>query len=171
MKESQGKTIYLRDYRPPEFLIDETHLTFQLFEDHTLVHSRLLMRRNPVCSSSATELILDGCDLELKSVHLDSRQLDKTEFSVSEDALTIAGVPDKFELECVTLIKPQENTSLEGLYKSRVMFCTQCEAEGFRKITYFLDRPDVLSSYTTRIEADKSLYPVLLSNGNNIGAG
>ena len=171
MKESQGKTIYLKDYRPPEYLIDETHLTFELYEDHTLVHSKLVMRRNPDAEGSDNTLVLDGAELTLSKVLLNGETLVASGYSVSEDSLTIHEVPDTFTLQCITEIKPQENTSLEGLYKSRVMFCTQCEAEGFRKITYYLDRPDVLSSFTTRIEADKALYPVLLSNGNNIGSG
>ncbi len=171
MKESQGKTIYLKDYTPPDYLIDETHLTFQLFETHTMVHSRLVMRKNPAAERHSGVLVLNGAKLELDELVIDGRALDQAAYSVDGEELSVPGVPDDFILECVTKIKPQENTSLEGLYKSRVMFCTQCEAEGFRKITYYLDRPDVLSSFTTRIEADKALYPVLLSNGNNIGSG
>jgi len=171
MKESQGKTIYLKDYTPPDYLIDETHLTFQLFETHTMVHSRLVMRKNPAAERHSGVLVLNGAELELVELVIDGRALDQAAYSVDGEELSVPGVPDDFILECVTKIKPQENTSLEGLYKSRVMFCTQCEAEGFRKITYYLDRPDVLSSFTTRIEADKVLYPVLLSNGNNIGSG
>ena len=171
MKESQGKTIYLKDYRPPEYLIDETRLTFELFEEHTLVRSQLVMRRNPEAVGSGSELVLDGIELELCDVSLDGEVLDASAYTVSDESLTVHAVPDSFVLECLTQIKPQDNTSLEGLYKSRVMFCTQCEAEGFRKITYYLDRPDVLSSFTTRIEADKVLYPVLLSNGNRLDSG
>lgn len=173
MKESQGKTVYLKDYKSPAFLIDETHLTFQLFEDHALVTSKLNVRRNPMAMEEGLgqELSLDGRDLVLKKLMLDGKPVDKKAYSVSEDQLTIYEVPEKFTLECETEIKPHENTSLEGLYKSKRMFCTQCEAEGFRKITYYLDRPDVLSSYTTRIEADKSRYPVLLSNGNKVASG
>ncbi|NBS25811.1 MAG: aminopeptidase N [Gammaproteobacteria bacterium] len=171
MKESQAKTIYLKDYTPPDYLIDETHLTFQLFETHTMVHSRLVMRKNPAAERHGGVLVLNGAELELDELVVDGKALDQAAYSVDGEELSVPGVPDDFILECVTKIKPQENTSLEGLYKSRVMFCTQCEAEGFRKITYYLDRPDVLSSFTTRIEADKALYPVLLSNGNNIGSG
>jgi len=172
MKESQGKTVYLKDYQPPAYLIDETHLTFQLFEDKTLVSSELVLRRNPEApSAGSNDLVLDGVDLTLLSVSIDGRELGEAEYSVNDHALVLSALPDNFTLSCNTQIKPHENTSLEGLYKSRTMFCTQCEAEGFRKITYFLDRPDVLSSFTTRIEADKSLYPVLLSNGNKIDSG
>ena len=173
MKESHGRTVYLKDYQPPAYLIDETHLTVQLFEDRALVRSKLLMRRNPAVENPGTdnELVLNGADMALQKVSIDGEVLDESRYSGSEETLTITGVPDNFVLECETLIKPQENTTLEGLYKSRRMFCTQCEAEGFRKITYYLDRPDILSSFTTRIEADKTRYPVLLSNGNNIDSG
>ena len=173
MKESQGKTVYLKDYQPPAFLIDETHLTVKLFEDKALVHARLALRRNIDAGDDkqSQALVLDGSDMELISVSLDGQVLEPDAYTVTETTLEIPDVPDQFILECETLTKPQENTSLEGLYKSRRMFCTQCEAEGFRKITYYLDRPDVLSSFTTRIEADKAAYPVLLSNGNHIDSG
>ena len=172
MKESQGKTVYLRDYQLPAYLIDETHLVVRLFEDRTLVHARLAMRRNPDASpESGRELVLNGANMELQKLTVDGRELAANDYTVSGETLTVSKVPDKFTVECDTLIKPQENSTLEGLYKSRRMFCTQCEAEGFRKITYYLDRPDVLSSFTTRIEADKAKYPVLLSNGNNIDSG
>jgi aminopeptidase N len=171
MKESQGKTVYLRDYQVPDYLIDETHLEFSLHEDHTLVHSRLLMRRNPQSKEPHAPLVLHGKHLELQDLKLDGKVMAANSYSTDEESLTLPSVPAKFTLECITRIKPQQNTSLEGLYKSKSMFCTQCEAEGFRKITYYLDRPDVLSSFTTRIEADKTRYPVLLSNGNKIAAG
>jgi aminopeptidase N len=171
MKESQGKTIFLKDYSSPSFLIDETHLVFQLFEEYTLVRSRLLIRRNPLSKNDDTKFILDGQQLLLKEIQLDSVLLDESAYTMGEDSLIIEQVPDQFTLECVTEIKPHENTSLEGLYKSKKMYCTQCEAEGFRKITFYLDRPDVLSSFTTRIEADQSVYPILLSNGNCVDSG
>ena len=171
MKESQGKTVFLRDYNLPDYLIDETQLVFELHEDYTLVISRLRMRRNPAAPPGRTPLVLEGRNLQLRELKLDGKVLAPPVYEVDDEQLTLAVVPEQFMLECHTLIKPQENTSLEGLYKSRVMFCTQCEAEGFRKITYYLDRPDVLSSFTTRIEADKTLYPVLLSNGNLIATG
>jgi aminopeptidase N len=171
MKESQGKTVWLRDYRVPDYLIDETQLVFELHEDYTLVSSRLRMRRNPAAPAGRAPLVLDGKQLVLEEVKLDGKVLAVPEYELDDEHLTLPSVPAQFTVECRTRIKPQENTSLEGLYKSRVMFCTQCEAEGFRKITYYLDRPDVLSSFTTRVEADRAKYPVLLSNGNLIASG
>lgn len=173
MRDAQPRTLYLKDYQVPEYLIDKTELFFFLNEQDTQVQSRLHIRRNPqsATASSATPLILDGNRLTLKSLAIDGRQLDAGEFQHSADSLHIDSVPDSFILECTTEIQPQDNTSLEGLYKSRAMFCTQCEAEGFRGITYYLDRPDVMSVFTTTISADKTRYPLLLSNGNNIAAG
>ena len=166
MREAQPRSIYLKDYRVPDFLIDTTELHFALFEEKAIVRSKLALRRNPESDNQNAPLQLDGQDLLLRNVALDGRQLAANEYLLDPDSLTIANVPAQFIFECETEIKPQENTSLEGLYKSRTMFCTQCEAEGFRKITYFLDRPDVMSVYTVTVEAERARYPVLLSNGN-----
>ena len=180
MKEAQASTIYLKDYRVPEFLIDRTELRFELGESETRVISQLTMRRNPeLLGNAADTLRLDGQEMELVTLSLNGRQLTPDQYSVDDDSLTIHGLDalqgdnddGAFLLSCETLIKPQENTSLEGLYKSSGMFCTQCEAEGFRKITYYLDRPDVMSEFITTVVADKEKYPVLLSNGNDIERG
>jgi len=180
MRDAQARTIFLKDYQVPAFLIEKTELHFELDETQTRVTSRLLIRRNPeLLGNDQDTLRLDGQDMELVSLRIDGKELAAADYEVAEESLTIktvssfAGdlVDEGFLLECVTLIKPQENTSLEGLYKSRTMFCTQCEAEGFRKITYYLDRPDVMSVFTTTIVADKQKYPVLLSNGNDIAHG
>lgn len=168
MSHTQPETIYLKDYQPAPFQIDEVQLYFNLGEDKTLVTSTLKMQRT---GSDAAALKLDGQELELVSIKLDGDTLAADRFEIGEESLTITTLPDAFELEIQTLIKPQLNTSLEGLYKSSGNFCTQCEAEGFRKITYFYDRPDVMTFYTTTIEADKEKYPVLLCNGNPIGRG
>ncbi len=168
MKESSPRTIYRKDYRPPEFLIDHVELRFELGEESTRVQSKLALRRN---GSRGGPLRLDGSELELVSLALDGEPLARHRYRHESDTLTITGVPDKFELEVVTRIRPQENTALEGLYKSGGNFCTQCEAEGFRKITFFLDRPDVMSRYETTIVADAARYPVLLSNGNPVDGG
>jgi aminopeptidase N len=180
MRDTRTKTVYLKDYQPPAFLIEKTELHFDLGETQTRVSSRLQMRRNPeLVGNQQDDLRLDGQDMEIVSLAVNGKTLSTHDYHLEEESLTIKGLsalldasPDKgFVLECVTLIKPQENTSLEGLYKSHTMFCTQCEAEGFRKITYYLDRPDVMSRFTTTLVADKERYPVLLSNGNNIESG
>jgi aminopeptidase N len=165
MRDAQAGTIYLKDYRPPDYLIEATELEFQLHEDHALVSARLTVRRNEATVAGAA-LELHGQEMELLSVRLDDRELKAEDYLLTADSLVIADVPEHFVLTCQTRILPQENTSLEGLYKSRSMFCTQCEAEGFRKITYYLDRPDVMSVFTVAIEADQARYPVLLCNGN-----
>ncbi len=169
MRDAKPGTIYLKDYLPPAYYIDQTELDFELHEDHSLVTSRLHIRRNE-SSGSQTELKLHGQELELLEVAIDGRVLAAQEYTVSPDYLLIPSVPNTFILRCKTRIHPEKNTSLEGLYKSRTMFCTQCEAEGFRKITYYLDRPDVMSVFTVRIDADVARYPVLLSNGNRLEA-
>ncbi|MEW6593644.1 MAG: aminopeptidase N [Thermodesulfobacteriota bacterium] len=162
-------TIHLKDYRPPAFGIPSVHLRVALHDDHALVTSTLdLQRRQP---GTSEPLILMGQELELVGLTLDGRALATGDYVVTPETLIIADVPDSFQLTVVTRIYPEKNTALEGLYRSGSMFCTQCEAEGFRRITYFLDRPDVLARYTTRIEADKARCPVLLANGNCIEGG
>ncbi|MBW2939631.1 aminopeptidase N [Zhongshania aquimaris] len=166
MRDAQPCTIFLSDYRVPEFLIDSTTLKFELGETNSIVRSVLELRRNPESDSQDAPLQLHGTELELVSLSIDGRELAPSEWSQSGEQLSIAKVPAAFSLSCETRLRPQDNTSLEGLYKSSGMFCTQCEAEGFRKITYYLDRPDVMSVFTVEIVADQSRYPVLLSNGN-----
>ncbi len=170
MKDAQPRAIYLKDYQAPDYWIEKTNLTFDLFEDHAVVTSVLTVSRNSdKDASELPELNLVGDDLELISVHVDGVEI--SDYRQGADSLTIPVTRSGFDVQIVNRIKPQENTSLEGLYKSNGMFCTQCEAEGFRKITYYLDRPDVMSLFTTKVIADKSLYPVLLSNGNAIDRG
>ncbi len=167
MRDAQPQVIYRKDYKVPAFLIDRTELAFDLHEDHALVSACLHLRRNPQAERGAA-LELHGQELELLSLMLDGRELAPAEYRLSAEHLVIEGVPERFELRSVARIQPQNNTSLEGLYKSRAMFCTQCEAEGFRKITWYLDRPDILAEFHVTIEADESRYPVLLSNGNPV---
>ncbi|MGF2686338.1 aminopeptidase N [Marinobacter sp. DUT-3] len=171
MRTSQPQTIYLKDYRVPAFLVDHVDLRFELFEDGARVHSVLSMRRNPESGDNHGALELDGDSLKLESVALDGATLDEGQYEDLGDTLVVTNVPDAFELKVVTWIEPQNNTRLEGLYKSSGMFCTQCEAEGFRCITFFPDRPDVMARFRTRIEADKAAYPILLSNGNDVERG
>ncbi|KEQ16663.1 aminopeptidase N [Endozoicomonas numazuensis] len=171
MKDAQPRAIYLKDYQAPDYWIDTTDLTFDLFEDHALVTSVLGVRRNEDHGEDTPELTLVGIDLELVSVCVDDTELTPAQYIQGSESLTVPVASQAFSLTVVTRIRPQENTSLEGLYKSNGMFCTQCEAEGFRKITYYLDRPDVMSKFTTKVIADKGRYPVLLSNGNDIARG
>lgn len=171
MRTEQPKVIYLKDYQAPEYLIDETNLTFELYEDHTLVHAQLVMRRNPERGDGLPPLVLDGQQLELLSVALDDQALEAGQYQLDENHLTLQPTAKTFTVDSTVRIHPESNTALEGLYKSGKMFCTQCEAEGFRKITYYLDRPDVMSSFTTTLSAEQHQYPVLLSNGNPVASG
>jgi aminopeptidase N len=171
MRTEQPKMIYLKDYQAPDYLIDETHLTFELFEDHTLVHAQLVMRRNPAAGSGLPPLQLDGQQLELLSLALNDRELTPSDYQLSDSHLVLQPGSASFVIDSSVRIHPESNTALEGLYKSSGMFCTQCEAEGFRKITYYLDRPDVMSKFTTTLSAEQHSYPVLLSNGNPIASG
>jgi aminopeptidase N len=168
---STPQTIYLSDYRVPDFCIDKTHLLVHIDDEVTTVTSTLHMRRNPDSEAQSAPLVLHGVELDLVHIFLDEQELHQPAFSLCKESLTVHNVPDAFVLRSVVHIKPQHNTSLEGLYKSATMYCTQCEAEGFRKITYYLDRPDVMSVFTTRIEAPAARYPVLLSNGNPVASG
>ncbi|OIZ95953.1 aminopeptidase N [Candidatus Rickettsiella isopodorum] len=162
------KTTFLKDYTPPSFLINRVELTFKLNENLTQVNSRLALTRNSISENKNKPLVLQGENCELIFIKLDARLLSNSDYQLKDNELIIFHVPDQFNLEIENRIKPKENTALSGLYVSRGIFCTQCEAEGFRRITYFLDRPDVLARYTTTIIADKKKYPILLSNGNKI---
>ncbi len=165
---NKPKTHLLKDYQPADFMIDSLHLHVDLHEQDTNVKSVLKMKRNPKSSNQKTPLKLNGEAMTLKMVSLDGRKLDDSEFTVDDAYLTINNVPDEFTLETEVIIQPKDNTQLSGLFQSRGNFCTQCESEGFRRITYYLDRPDVMTRFTTTITADKTQYPVLLSNGNLI---
>ena len=171
MRTEQPKVIHLKDYKAPDYLIDETHLTFELFEDHTLVHAQLVMRRNPQLGMDLPPLVLDGQELELLTLSLDDHLLTPAEYQLSDSQLSLQPLQSEFVIDSSVRIHPEKNTALEGLYKSGSMFCTQCEAEGFRKITYYLDRPDVMSKFTTTVMAEQQRYPVLLSNGNPLASG
>jgi aminopeptidase N len=169
---SPPQPVRLADYRPPEFLIDTVDLVFDLDGAKTRVKSRLGIRRNPAAFDPAAPLHLDGEELALVSLALDGELLGANRYQLSaEGSLTLADVPDAFTLDVETRIAPDSNTQLSGLYMSGGNFCTQCEPEGFRRITYFIDRPDVMARYTTTIVADKARFPVLLSNGNPVEHG
>src|SRR2546421_3457718 len=163
MREPQPKTIYLKDYTPPAFRVETVDLDVDIRDDHALVRARLDIRR-----VSAGNLVLDGDELQLLTLSIDGHA---ARHEVTPERLTVYDVPERFTLETLSRIAPQKNTKLEGLYATKNGFVTQCEAEGFRRITWFLDRPDVMATYTTTIHADKKRYPVLLSNGNLAGCG
>jgi aminopeptidase N len=168
MRTDTPQPIRLSDYRPPAFVIDEVHLDFSLEPSATRVKARLTVRRH---HDHSEPLVLDGVRLKLESVSIDGQPLGANHYQVDDEHLTIPDVPDAFVLETAVQIDPKANTYLEGLYISGGRFCTQCEAEGFRKITYWPDRPDVLSRFTVRMDADKAAYPRLLANGNLIDSG
>jgi len=165
MREGAPKTIYRKDYKAPDFLIDSVELAFDIFDGRTRVASKLTIQRN---GKNHAPLVLDGESLEIVSLGINGRALSADEYRYANGKLTIENVPDQVCFEAEVDIVPEENTSLEGLYRSRTMYCTQCEAEGYRKITFGLDRPDVLSTYTVSLTADKNTCPVLLSNGNEV---
>ena len=155
--------VRLADYRP-DFLIDTVDLVFDLGDAETRVKSRLRLRRNPVANDRAAPLRLDGDMLELVALALDGEALGQNRWRPTPGGgLELPDVPDHFTLDLGTRVRPERNTALSGLYMSGGNFCTQCEPEGFRRITYFVDRPDVMARYTTTITADKTRFPVLLS--------
>ncbi len=168
---TQPPAIRLQDYRPPAYLVDELELHFDLSESATRVRARLGCRRHPDLAGAPAPLELYGCQLQLVALRLDGRALAPGDYTIEGETLTIPGVPERFILEVETVIDPAANTALEGLYLSGGNFCTQCEAEGFRRITWYPDRPDVLTRFTTTITADRQKYPVLLANGNLVESG
>jgi len=165
MTTDTPQEILLSDYTPPEFLVETIDLEFRLAEAGTMVKNTMKIVRNPQGQESST-LQLDGSELQLNGILLDGKEVLQSQYQIEGEQLFLQDVPKEFVLEINTEIKPQENTSLEGLYKSSGNYCTQCEAQGFRKITYSMDRPDVMAKYSTKIIADKLECPVLLSNGN-----
>ena len=160
---SRKKTQYLKDYQSPDFKVAGLELYFDIHEQFTTVTARMHIVKINV---TVTELCLQGEALDLQSIQLDGVELDAGQYQLTEQSLSISGIPETFDLTIVTKLYPHKNTLLMGLYRSHDYFVTQCEPEGFRRITYFLDRPDVLTLYTTTIEADREKFPVLLSNGN-----
>lgn len=160
------KTIYLKDYQAPNFKVETVNLQFDLYDEHVFVFANLQIKR-----LTAGNLTLYGDELELISIELNDLSLKNTDYNLDANKLILKHCPDLFQLKITTRIFPQNNTALSGLYRSKNLFATQCEAEGFRRITFFPDRPDVLAVYTTKITADQSKYPVLLSNGNLIAKG
>src|SRR6201993_1639310 len=171
MRTEQGRPVRLEDYRPPDWLVESVELDVSLEPTATRVRAALTLRPNGNGAAPAP-LVLDGDALNLRGLKLDGAVLPPEQFVATPDQLTIAQPPQRrFRLEIETVVDPSANTQLSGLYRSGAIYCTQCEAEGFRRITYFPDRPDVMAVYTTRIKAEKADAPVLLANGNLVASG
>ena len=166
----EHRPVLLADYRPPAFFVDEIQLFFELHHHRTLVTAEMRLRRNPAADPAAP-CVLHGRDLHLVALLLDHRPLAMDRFRIEGGDLVLDEPPDRFLLSVTTELEPENNTALEGLYRSADLYCTQCEAEGFRRITFYPDRPDVLAVFTTVITADRKRFPVLLANGNRIGGG
>lgn len=167
---SEPQPVYLSDYQPPAYRVIHAELTFDLDPSHTRVHSRLTVERHPQ-AASASPLVLEGENLVLESLAIDGKPLGEQAYSVDDNGLVIESVPAAFVLETKVVIAPEQNTALEGLYQSKGMYCTQCEAEGFRRITYYPDRPDVMATFRVTVIGDKQREPVLLANGNPVERG
>jgi aminopeptidase N len=171
MRTEEARPVRLEDYRPPDWLVETVELDVSLYSTATQVRAALTLRPNGSGAAPAP-LVLDGDALNLRALKLDGAALPAEQFVATPDRLTIAQPPQRrFRLEIETVVDPSANTQLSGLYRSGAIYCTQCEAEGFRRITYFPDRPDIMAVYTTRIEADKTEAPVLLANGNLVRSG
>ncbi|MCX7310022.1 MAG: M1 family aminopeptidase, partial [Afipia sp.] len=171
MRTEEARPIRLEDYRAPNWLVETVHLDVSLDPATTRVRAKLALKPN-AGNATPSPLVFDGDDLTLVSVSIDGRPLAKDAFAATADSLTIPQPPKgPFTLEIETTLNPTANTKLMGLYRSSGTYCTQCEAEGFRRITYFPDRPDVMAIYTTRIEAERKDVPILLANGNLIDSG
>ena len=171
MLNPASAAVFLRDYAPPAFLVSLVELDIHIYEHDTMISTKVSVSRNPASPDSAAPLVFNGDELQLEAVMLDGRELSADEYTLSARELTIDRTPDQFALETRVRIKPRENSKLMGLYASKDGYFTQCEAEGFRRITFFPDRPDVMARYTTTIHADRDHFPVLLSNGNLVAQG
>src|SRR5262249_40104527 len=170
MRTEEARPVRLEDYRPPNWLVNAVDLDVSLDKTATRVRARLALEPNPAGAAGAP-LVLDGDGLTLASIKLDGKVLAADEYRATPDRFTLRAPARALTLDIETIVDPSANTQLMGLYRSSGTYCTQCEAEGFRRITYFPDRPDVMAVYTTRIEADKTDAPVLLGNGNPIASG
>ncbi len=172
MQLNQPKTIYLKDYRPSPFKIDTIFLSVDIFSDVTKIKSKLHILKESSLKGQSAHLELNGENLKFKSISIDGRVLNNDEFQLSSDKLVVFNLSSEaMVVEIENDIDPLNNKSCEGFYKSGDQYCTQCEPEGFRKITYFIDRPDVMAKYRTRMTADKKVFPFLLSNGNRVAFG
>ena len=165
------QTKYLKDYRPANFIVDSIDLKFDIFEDHTQVTSKMQIHRNSQVADETTSLVFNKGDYAITSVIADNMVLLPSEYQADDSHFCLTKTPESFTLEITSILNPETNTSLEGLYSSGKILCTQCEAQGFRKITPYPDRPDVMAVFSCTIVADKTQYPVLLSNGNKTDCG
>ncbi|SFB64515.1 aminopeptidase N [Rhizobium sp. NFR07] len=170
MRTDMGQIVHLADYRPTDFVLERVDLTFELDPTNTKVDARLIFHRREGVDASAP-LVLDGDELTLSGLLFDQKEVPASQYDATPDTLTVRDLPAEapFELTITTHINPEANTKLMGLYRTNGVYCTQCEAEGFRRISYFPDRPDVLAPYTITIIGDKAANPVMLSNGNFLG--
>src|SRR6188768_1376921 len=171
MRDAAPQVINLKDYTPPSFLVSTIALDVDIRDAQVTIRATLRIARNAAHPRKDAPLVLDGESLDLVSVAIDSRALQPSEFTVDETQLTIAKVPEAFTLETVVRFDPWKNTALEGLYATANGLVTQCEAEGFRHITYFIDRPDVMATYVVTLCGDKERFPRLLANGNLVLRG
>lgn len=166
MSAPSTKTVYRKDYTPPTYWIDRVELEFDLEPTETVVAAKLFVRRND--QQDDRRLTLDGEKLSLQSIRVDGVLLTADQYELTEDALVVDGLPDQCVVETSVIINPSANKALSGLYRTSGNFCTQCEAQGFRRITFFPDRPDVMSQYRVTIRGDRTMCPIMLSNGNRI---
>ncbi|HAF45548.1 MAG TPA: aminopeptidase N, partial [Gallionellaceae bacterium] len=171
MTQPTPQTTLLSDYTPPPFLIDTVDVDIDFRSGEAIVTTQLALRRNPAAHTPNAPLVLDGEELELLGVKLDGKELSKDRYRLSPEQFTLPDAPDTFRLETQSRIHPDTNTRLSGLYRSANGYFTQCEAQGFRRITWFQDRPDVMARYTVTLHADKAALPQLLANGNPVGSG
>ena len=171
MDSATGASVYLKDYTVPEFLIPEVELDISLFEDDAVVRAKLAVERNSAAARRDAPLRLDLDELSVEAVALNGTALTPDRYTGDGRHLTIPNLPDRFELVTTSRIYPRKNTKLMGIYTSHTGFFSLCEAEGFRRITPFLDRPDVMARYTVTLHADRARYPVLLANGNLMAEG
>ncbi len=168
---SDSKEIFLANYTPPDFLVGRVAMDINIQPDHARVQTRIEVRRNPKSKKKNAPLYLNGETQKLLAIKLNGKLLGKKDYKLDEHGLTIAKMPPKAVIEVDSTHNPYKNTALSGLYASGPMLCTQCEPEGFRRITYYPDRPDVMGKFRVTIHGDVKKYPVLLSNGNLVGSG
>uniref|UniRef100_UPI003563BD46 aminopeptidase N n=1 Tax=Halobacteriovorax sp. TaxID=2020862 RepID=UPI003563BD46 len=171
MKDATPQTIFLKDYAPSDYLISTIHLTFDLDDTNTQVTSKMEVKANYDMSAGKRDMFLNGEELTLNKILVDGVELSSDKYEFVDEGLILKEVKENFNLEIHNTINPEANKALDGLYKSGSIFCTQNEPEGFRRITYFIDRPDIMAVYTTKIIADKKKFPILLSNGNPTNSG